>query len=314
VFTINHLLRAESIIRKYFPPTPLILAPELSEKLQTEVYLKLETVTPIRVFKIRGALVKIQSLIDDGIEGGVITASAGNHGLAVARAAKLAGRSSVVCVPKGANRKKMKLIEAEGAQIIEDGEDYQASFENCLQIAEDRGLTVIHAYDDPHVINGQGTIGVELANSGIDFDTVIMGIGGGGLVSGVGLALNHLRPNVRVIGVEPEGANAMSRSIEVGEEVELEKVSTIADGLAARKPGKFTFQLTQKYVDRIYSVSEENLLDGMRFLLHKERLIAEPAGIAGTAALLRYGGEGLGKIVVVVTGAHPTEQVLRQIF
>jgi threonine dehydratase len=311
--TVADMRRAEAVVRRYFPATPLIKAPRLGERLGTEAHLKLECFTPIRTFKLRGALNKVQSLVDEGVTGGVITASAGNHGLAVARAARLFGRPAVVCVPDGANPQKKALIAAEGARVVEFGRDYQEAFENALRIGREEGLSLVHAYDDQAVIAGQGTVGLELADSGMNFDTVLMGIGGGGLISGVAAALKVLRPGVKIIGVQPEGADSMIRSVKAGEIVELEKVVTIADGLGARKPGEHTLAMTRQYVDEIRSVSDDDLLAGMRFLLREERIVAEPAGIAGTAALLKYGAQGLGRVVTLVSGANIADSVLEQI-
>ncbi len=311
--TLAELRAAEAIVRRYFPATPLIGAPRLGARLGTEVLLKLDCFTPIRTFKIRGALVKLQALADSGNTGGVVTASAGNHGLAVARAARLFGRPAVVCVPEGANPQKKALIAAEGARVVEAGRDYQAAFENCLSIAESEGLSVVHAYDDPSVIAGQGTVGLELVDAGLPFDTVIMGIGGGGLISGVAAAIKQLKPGARVIGVQPEGADSMLRSVEAGRIVELEKVQTIADGLGARKPGHHTLAHTQQYVDQLLRVSDDDLYEAMRFLLREERVVAEPAGAAGAAALLRYGATGLGRVAVLVSGANIADSVFEQI-
>jgi threonine dehydratase len=277
------------------------------------VSLKLECFTPIRTFKIRGALNKVQALAEAGVAGGVITASAGNHGLAVARAAREFGRPATICVPDGANPQKKALIEAEGARVVEHGVDYQAAFENCVRIGQEEGLALVHAYDDPHVIAGQGTVALELVDSGLPFDTVIMGIGGGGLIGGVAAALKALAPGVRIIGVQPEGADSMLRSVKAGQIVELEKVATIADGLGARKPGVHTLPLTQQHVDGLLSVSDDDLWAAMRFLLHEERIVAEPAGAAGVAAMLRYGARDLGRTVALVSGANIADAVFQQI-
>lgn len=313
MITLPEIQQAEAVVRRYFPPTPLVSAPRLSERLGTEVYLKMESFTPIRVFKIRGALVKLQSLVDANLTGGVVTASAGNHGLAVARAARLFGRPAVVCVPDGANPQKVALIEAEGARVVAHGRDYQAAYENCLRIGHDEKLTLIHAYDDPHVIAGQGTIGLELLQSGVAFDTVVTGIGGGGLIAGLASALKLVNPGIRVVGVQPEGADSMIRSVAGGRIVELDRVSTIADGLGARKPGVNTLTLTEKYVDELLRVSDDDLWDAMRALLHSERVVAEPAGAAGTAALLKHGAKRLGRVVVLVSGANIADSVFEQI-
>lgn len=310
---VGDLRAAEAIVRRYFPPTPLIQAPRLAERLGTAVYMKLDSFTPIRVFKLRGALVKLQAIVDAGIAGGVVTASAGNHGLAVARAARLFGRPAVVCVPAGANPQKVALIQAEEARVVEQGRDYQAAFENALKIGLEQALTLVHAYDDLSVIAGQGTVGLELADSGVEFDTVLMGIGGGGLIAGVAAALKQLRPGVRIVGVQPEGADSMIRSVKAGQIVELERVTTIADGLGARKPGVHTLALVSRYVDEILPVSDDDLWGAMRYLLREERIVAEPAGAAGVGALLRYGAAEWGRVVVLVSGANIADAVLSRV-
>ncbi|HYG59692.1 MAG TPA: threonine/serine dehydratase [Symbiobacteriaceae bacterium] len=313
MLTISDFKRAEEVVRRYFPPTPVIFAPRLSERLGTPVHLKLDCFTPVRTFKIRGALNKVQHLTDAGITGGVVTASAGNHGLAVARAARLFGRPAVICVPEGANPQKKALIEAEGARVVESGRDYQAAFENCLRIGQEEGLSLVHAYDDPSVIAGQGTIGLELVSAGLEFDTVVMGIGGGGLIAGVAAVLKTLKPEVQVIGVQPEGADSMIRSVRAGEVVALEKVTTIADGLGARKPGEHTLSMTRQFVNDLLPVSDDDLWAAMRCLLHEERIVAEPAGAAGTAALMRYGATGMGRVVILVSGANIADAVFQRI-
>lgn len=182
-----------------------------------------------------------------------------------------------------------------------------------MAIGEAEGLTLVHAYDDPAVIAGQGTIALELAAANVPFDTVLMGVGGGGLISGVATALKALRPEVRVIGVQPEGADSMIRSVAAGQVVELEQVQTIADGLGARKPGEHTLALTKQHVDELCPVSDDDLWHAMRTLLRDERIVAEPAGAAGTAMLLRRGAQGLGRVLVVVTGANIADSVLEKV-
>lgn len=310
---LDQFRAAEAVVRRFFPPTPLLFAPRLSQRLGTEVWLKLESATPIRTFKLRGALNKLQALAESGVSGGVVTASAGNHGLAVARAARLFDRPATVVVPEGANPQKVALIAVEGARVIHHGQDFQAAYERCQAIGQAEGLTVVHAYDDPYVIAGQGTIGLELVQSGIQFDTVLMGIGGGGLISGVSAALKALKPGVRVIGVQPEGADSMIRSVREGRIVELERVQTIADGLGARKPGAHTLAMTRAYVDEIRAVGDDDLWAAMGALLREERMVVEPAGAAGAAALLRDGAAGLGRVVILITGANIADAVLERI-
>jgi len=317
---LEQLRSAEAVVRRYFPPTPVVSAPRLSAALGAAVDFKLEICTPIRVFKLRGALVKLDALARAGVTGGVATASAGNHGLAVARAARLFGRSALVCVPEGANPQKIALIEAEGARVEQRGRDYQAAFEHCVDLAQAEGRTIVHAYDDPDVISGQGTVVLELL-AGAEYDAVVLGIGGGGLISGVGAAIKQWRPETRVIGVEPEGADSMARSLAAGQITALERVQTIADGLAARHPGEWTFDLARRYVDEVWTVSDEQILDGLAFLLREERQVVEPAGGAAVAGLLARGAAAAAprvqgrapRLAVVLSGANIADVVLAEV-
>jgi threonine dehydratase len=309
--TLADVRRAEAVVRRYFPPPPCLTAPRLGARLGAEVLLKLESMTPIRTFKLRGALVKLDELVASGWAGGVVTASAGNHGLAVARAARLFGRPAVVCVPESANPQKVALIQGEGARVVASGRDYQEAFENCQRIGREEGLAIVHAYDDPAVIAGQGTVGLELAD--FEVDTVLVGIGGGGLISGVAATLKALRPGVRIIGVQPAGADSMLRSVKAGAVTPVEEVRTIADGLGARMPGEHTLALTARYVDELRTVSDDAILDAAATLLADERIVAEPAGAAALACLLRDGAAGLDRVAVVISGANISDSVMSQV-
>jgi threonine dehydratase len=306
---LSSIEQAEPIVRRFFPPTPLLEARRLSRRFGVPIHLKLDCFTPIRTFKLRGALVKMHALEAAGVTGAVVTASAGNHGLAVARAARLFGRRATVVVPQGANPQKVEAIAAEGAEVIHDGIDYQAAFDHCQQLAAERGGTVVHAYDDPHIIAGQGTLGLELEPC----DTFLCGIGGGGLISGVATALKARFPSVRVIGVQPEGADSMARSLEAGGIVGIDQARTLADGLGARRPGVLTWELTRRYVERVVRVPDEALVEAMRILLREERIVAEPAGSAGLAALLQTPALAVGRVVVAVTGANISDEVLARV-
>lgn len=305
--------RAEGIVRRFFPPTPTLEARRLSRLLGADIHLKLDCFTPIRTFKLRGALVKMQSLEDIRSEAPVVTASAGNHGLAVARAARLYGRKATVVVPQAANPQKVEAISHEGATVVHHGVDYQAAFEHCLALAHATGAAVVHAYDDPDIISGQGTLGLELPAC----DQFLCGIGGGGLIAGVATTLKTLRagdcPGVQVIGVQPEGADSMAQSLESGRITALTQVKTMADGLGARHPGPWTFELAQRYVDRVLRVSDAALLEAMRVLLREERIVAEPAGVAGLAALLQNPALAKGKVVIGITGANISDEILARV-
>lgn len=310
--TLEQIRAAAAVVREYFPPTPILAAPSLSRRFGAEIWLKLETCTPIRTFKLRGALVRVRALLRAGAPG-VCTASAGNHGLAVARAARLMGLPATVCVPAQANPQKVEAIAAEGARVVAAGRDYQEAFEHCQRISREQGLPIVHAYDDPEVIAGQGTLGLEIAAAG-EWDAVLTGVGGGGLISGVATALKALRPQIRVFGVQSEGADAMVRSLETGRITPVEQVRTIADGLGARYPGERTFAHTRAYVDEVVRVTEADFWTAMGLLLAEERQVAEPAGSAGVAALVRHGAERFGRrILVLLTGANIAHTVLQRV-
>ena len=301
---------ALAVVRRVFPPTPLVAAPRLSRRLGAEIHLKLDCLTPIRAFKLRGALNKLARLPE---KVGVITASTGNHGLAVAHAARLTGHPATICVPEGANPQKVDAIRAEGARIVETGKDYFEAFEACLERARREGLVLVHAYDDPDIIAGQGTVALEVLEAG-RFDAILCGVGGGGLVSGVSTVASQVAPGTRVFGVQPEGANSLARSLAEGRLVTLARVQTIADGLAARQPGQWPFALARRHVEAVLEVSDEELRTAVATLLADERIVAEPSGVAGLAAIARYGPDRFGRrLCVIISGANISDHVLEDI-
>ena len=259
----------------------------------------------------RGALNKVMSIDAKDMPAGVITASAGNHGLGVAYAAAAFHVPATVYVPETANSLKVEAIRRFGARVVRAGRNYSAANVEALNAQRESGATFVHAYDDPQVIAGQGTIGLELLAEMSDVDTVLVPVGGGGLISGIALYIKERRPGVRVVGVEPAGADAMSRSLSAGQIVRLDKVNSIADGLAASAPGKLTFELTQRYVDDILIVQDEEMLGAIRLLFEWEHLLAEPAGAAAIAALLyRHRPAPNEKVVVLLSGANVTNEVM----
>lgn len=317
VVALSALQEAEGVVRQYFAPTPLLFAPGLSALAGRDVFMKLENTTPLRTFKIRGALNKLAALDRAGVKGGVTTASAGNHGMSVAYAAAAFGRPATIFVPEDANPQKVATIKRCGGRVVIGGVDYQAAYERCLEHAAEHGLTVVHAFDDPAVIAGQGTVGLELTRQlpqvGVAGPVAVFaGIGGGGLIAGIGAALGLLRPDDAVIGVCPAGADALARSVEAGELIELERVDTFADGLSARRPGSHTLALAQKHVREFVRVSDEEIWAAMALLLRLEGIVAEPAGAAAVAALLRQPAAG-DPAVVVVSGANIADAVLQEL-
>jgi threonine dehydratase len=311
--TPTDIERAAKDLRAYLPPTPLQHSRAFTDKARCHVHLKIESIQPIRAFKVRGALNKLIRMPAGQRSAGVITASAGNHGLGVAYAAAVFDVPATVYVPETANQFKVEAIRRLGARVIAAGRNYSGANLEALNAQLESGATFIHAYDDPDVVAGQGTIATELLTDLKDFDTVLVPVGGGGLIGGIALYLKSKKPDIKVIGVEPVGADGMYRSRRAGTIVTLDRVNTIADGLAASAPGKLTFELAQRYVDELVLVEETEMLRAIRLLFEWEHLLAEPAGAAGLAALLyHYRPVPNEKVVVILSGGNVTDEVMLQ--
>ncbi len=311
VVTAEDVERAAIGLRSYLSPTPLQYSRAFTDKARCHVHLKIESIQPIRAFKVRGALNKLIRLSDKQRSAGVITASAGNHGMGVAYAAGVFNVPATVYVPETANAFKVEAIRRLGARVVAAGRNYNSAYVEALSAQRESGAVFVHAYDDPDVVAGQGTIATELLSDLESFDTVLVPIGGGGLISGIALYLKSRKPGIKVIGVEPTGADAMHRSLKAGSIVTLDRVSTIADGLAASAPGKLTFKLAQSYVDEVILVEETELLRAIRLLFEWEHLLAEPAGAAALAALLYHHRPVPNeKVVVILSGGNVTDEVM----
>jgi threonine dehydratase len=301
--------QAAADLAPYLRPTPLQFSRAFTAKTRCEVHLKLEGVQPIRAFKVRGALNKVMGMSAEERAQGVVTASAGNHGQGVAYAALSFGIPATVYVPSNANELKVEAIKRLGAEVVQHGRTYQEAFLEAKR--NEGGATFVHAYDDARVIAGQGTVGVELLADLPAFDTVIVPIGGGGLVAGVAGYLKEKLPSVKVIGVEPTGAACMKRSLEAGHPVTLERIQTIADGLAASSPGALCFEIAKRTVDEVVLVEDSEMLRAIRLYFEWEHLLAEPAGAAALAALLyRYSPSPGERVVVILSGANVTDEVM----
>jgi threonine dehydratase len=312
--------RAAQDLRQHLAPTPLQYSRAFTDKARCHVHLKIESIQPIRAFKVRGALNKLIRMTDAQRAAGVITASAGNHGLGVAYAAAAFQAPATVYVPETANLFKVEAIRRLGARVVSAGRNYNGAYVEALAAQKESGATFVHAYNDPDVVAGQGTIATELiadleeagrAQGAPGFDTVLVPVGGGGLIGGIALYLKSKKPGIKVIGVEPSGADAMYRSLRAGSIVTLDRVSTIADGLAASAPGELTFDLAQRYVDEVVLVEENELLRAIRLLFEWEHLLAEPAGAAALAALLyHYSPVPNERVVVILSGGNVTDEVM----
>jgi threonine dehydratase len=294
--------------------TPVLSSRTLGERCGGTVALKTENLQRTGSFKLRGALAKIAAL-GDGCAAGVVTGSAGNHAQAVAYAARARGVACEVFMPETAPIAKIEAAAQLGARVSFAG----VSVEECLAAARDRAansdLAFIHPFDDPDVIAGQGTLGLELLAQIDDLSLVIVPVGGGGLASGVAIAVKSERPGVRVVGVQVESYAAFPASLAAGREVDVPSALTIADGIAVKRPGKLTLALLSRWVDDVVVVSEEEVAEAMVFLLERAKLVVEGAGAVGVAALLggRVGGAESGTTAVILSGGNVDAGLLAQV-
>jgi len=302
---LQDVLEANRRIRNFVVRTPTYLSVVFSRRTGAEVYLKLESFQPVGVFKVRGAVNKICSLSPSELKKGLVASSSGNHGLSVAYAAKIFGAKAIVVVPENAVQEKVEAIESYGAEVVKHGKDYDEAYSKALEIQKETKTTFVHPFNDPFVIAGQGTIGLELLEDVPDLDTIIVPVGGGGLISGIAIAAKTLKPYIKIVGVQAEGAPAMYRSWKAGRIVEVESVETVADGLASRKPLDLTFKIIRRYVDDILLVTDREIGEAVLALLREAHILVEPSGAASLAALLfRYHPKPKEKVAVIISGAN----------
>ena len=301
--TIDKIFHASVVLRDIIRPTPLAkaygIAPECS------LYLKPENLQNTGSFKLRGSGYKIAMLSEEEKKHGVIACSAGNHAQGVALAASKCGISSLICLPDTAPISKVEATKSYGAQVCLVPGVYDDAYNRALELKEERGYTFIHPFDDPYVIAGQGTIGLEIMNEMSDVDAVIVPIGGGGLIAGVACAIKSVSPHVKVYGVQAAGAPSMYNAIHAGKREPLSSVSTIADGIAVKKPGELTFEMIKQYVDDIALVTEDEIAAAILALIEKQKMIAEGAGAVSVAAAMfhKFPLEGK-KVVSIISGGN----------
>ncbi|SFR35354.1 threonine ammonia-lyase [Halogeometricum limi] len=266
--------------------TPLDYSHTFSEMTGASVNLKLENHQRTGSFKIRGAMNRISVLTDEEKAAGVVTASAGNHAQGVALAATRAGVDSKVVMPEHAPISKVKATRRYGAEAVLYGADYDEAQRRAHEIEADEDRTYVHAFDDDYVMAGQGTIGLEIVEDCPDVETVVVPIGGGGLISGIATAVKEQLPDVRVIGVQAEGASSVATSLQKGSVHELDSVNTIADGIATRRVGDKPFEVIRNYVDEVVTVSDEEIAVTLTYLLERTKTLVEGAGAVALAALI----------------------------
>ena len=286
MLSLSDVRDAQSRVAEVARHTPLEYSHSFSEMSGAEVYLKLENFQRTGAFKIRGAMNRIATLSEAEKEAGVVTASAGNHAQGVALAATRAGVHSTIVMPEYAPVSKVKATERYGGEVVLHGEDYSDAQAKAHEIAETEGRTYVHAFDDEAVMAGQGTIGLEILEDCPDVDTVVVPIGGGGLIAGIATAIKTQKPDVRVVGVQAEGASSAAESLEKGQIYERESVDTIADGIATRRVGDRTFEILEERVDEVVTVDDDEIAVALTLALERHKALVEGAGAVPLAALL----------------------------
>jgi threonine dehydratase len=291
--------------------TPLIESPALSQRFGRNVFLKLECFQPIRVFKIRGAYNKISQIPAKKI----VAASSGNHGIAVAYCSRLLGKECTVVVPDTAVKEKVDVILENGAEVVKFGKYHSDREAKAREIAGQTGAIFVPPFNDPDIIAGQGTCGLEIAQQLREFDSVIVPVGGGGLISGIAIAIKSLKPSARVYGVEPTGAAKMQASLSAGKIVTITEPKSIADGLIPASVGELTLEACQKNVDGMFTVSDDEILSAMKLLIQDAHVFPEPSGSAPLAVLSKAEeSKELGdRVVLVISGGNVSLNLLAKL-
>ena len=300
---LEAFIKAKEKLSKVLLKTSLIQSPIFSKEAGNEVYIKPENLQKTGSFKIRGAYNKITNLSDEEKKKGVIASSAGNHAQGVAYGAKESGIKAVIVMPKSTPLIKVESTKQYGAEVILHGDVYDDAYKKAKELEEKEGYIFVHPFDDEDVIHGQGTIALEILEELPETDIILVPIGGGGLISGIACAAKILKPEIKIIGVEPDGAASAYEAIKEDKVVELKEANTIADGTAVKKIGNITFEYIKKYVDEIITVSDYELMEAFLLLVEKHKIIAENSGILSLAALKKL-KEKNKKVVSVVSGGN----------
>ena len=298
MLTIDNVYRASNALKSVVRKTDVIYAPKLCKGC--DLYLKTENLQITGSFKVRGAYYKMTKLTQEEKSRGVIACSAGNHAQGVALAAQKNGIKAVICLPDGAPISKVEATKSYGAEVCLVEGVYDDAYNYALKLRDEKGYTFIHPFNDEDVIAGQGTIALELIDQIADLDAVLVPIGGGGLISGIAYTLKTVNPKIKVYGVQAAGAPSMQKSVKDGQIEELASVSTIADGIAVKKPGDLTYDICQKYVDDIVTVSDDEISAAILALMEQHKLVTEGAGAVAVAAAMFHKIDLQGKKAVCV--------------
>lgn len=312
MITLEKVKHAAEVLGEVARKTDLIYSPAMSG--ENQIYLKTENLQVTGSFKLRGAYYKISQLSDSEKQKGIVACSAGNHAQGVALASQKNNLPCVICMPDGAPISKVEATKSYGAEVCLVKDTYDDAYAKAMQIVAEEGRTLIHPFDDPDVIAGQGTIGLEILEQLEDVDAIIVPVGGGGLLSGVAYAVKAINPNIKVYGVQAAGAPSMYNSFKAGEKQSLTAVSTFADGIAVKVPGDNTYSMISKYVDDMAVVSEDEIAAAILTMIEKQKIVAEGAGAVSVAAALYNKFDLHGKkVVCVVSGGNIDVNILNRV-
>jgi threonine dehydratase len=313
--SIEDIFRAQNLMdRADVRKTPLSKSNTFSTTARTNIFLKFESFQKTGSFKVRGATSKINSLTNHQCKSGVIAASAGNHAQGVAYAALKRNITCNIVMPKNASPAKVAATRSYGANVILSGDTYDESWKTADSMSREKGYSIIHAFDDPIVIAGQGTVGLELMEDLNDIDKIYLPLGGGGLASGVSIAIKARRPNVKIIGVESNEFPAMKKSLDAGNLCHINGGFSIADGISVKSPGELTFEICSKYLDDVVTIDDVSIVETMFKLMEREKIVVEPAGAASLAYVLSSGKiKNSQNIISILSGGNIDMYLLGQI-
>ena len=312
--TLDAIREARERLQPVIERTPLDYSQTLSQLTGNHIYLKLENMQRTGSFKIRGAYNKMSTLEKRERTAGVIAASAGNHAQGVAYAARMLGVPCVIVMPEAASLSKVEATRGYGAQIVLHGQSYDDAYAKASELKDDTGMTFIHAFDDERIIAGQGTLGLELMEQLPDLDAIVVPIGGGGLIAGIAIAAKAINPAIQIFGVEASGAACFRTSLDRHELTSLHSVSTIADGIAVKRPGALPWETVRQLVDDVWLVEEEDIARAMVLLLERSKVLSEGAGAAAVAGVMRGNLPWRGKkAAIVLSGGNVDVMLLSRI-
>lgn len=311
---LSDIIKAQTRLKGIVKVTPLEHTKSFSAMSGANVFMKLENMQSTGSFKVRGAYNKLSCMSQEELDKGVVCASAGNHAQGVAYAAHSKGVKATVFMPVFTPPLKVIATRAYGADVVLTGDTFDDAFAAAMKFREESGAIFVHPFDDPHIIAGQGTIGLELFNQLDTIDDVLVPIGGGGMIAGIAIALKEMNPDIRIIGVEAAGAQSMKLSMKDGKPSTLKSLSTIADGIAVKTPGKLNFEATQKYVDELLVVNDAEIAHTAYLLLQRAKILTEPSGAAAMAAVLHKKMDLSNRNVIpIISGGNANMGILEQI-